>query len=58
MAEQSVKINTMQYLHKRWSKITHYCPVFPFYTPLKHQKTKGFLMFSGGIKRKHPSVMD
>ena len=22
--------------------------MFPFYTPLKNQKTKGFLVFSGG----------
>ena len=23
--------------------------MFPFYLPRKHQKTKGFLVFSGGI---------
>ena len=27
--------------------------MFPFYTPLKNQKTKGFLVFSGGIKWEH-----
>ena len=27
--------------------------MFPFYTPWKHQKTKGFLLFSGGIKWDH-----
>ena len=26
-------------------------PLASFYTPWRHQKTKGFLMFSGGIKR-------
>ena len=25
-------------------------PMFLFYTPWKHQKTRGFLVFSGGIK--------
>ena len=27
--------------------------MFPFYTPWKQQKTKGFLLFSGGIKWEH-----
>ena len=26
-------------------------PLFPFYTPWKDKKTRGFLMFSGGIER-------
>ena len=26
-------------------------PVISFYHPEKHQKTSGFLMFSGGIER-------
>ena len=30
--------------------ITHFQPMFPFYTPWKHQKTSGFLMFAGGIE--------
>ena len=29
-------------------KLTHFQPVFRFYTPWKHEKTGGFLMFSGG----------
>ena len=33
--------------------LTHFCPVFLFYTPWKSQKTKGFLTFSGGIEMKH-----
>ena len=28
-------------------------PMFPFYSPWKHQKTFGFLLFSGGIKWEH-----
>ena len=30
--------------------LTHFCLVFPFYTTWKHQKTFGFLVFSGGYK--------
>ena len=33
--------------------LTHFWPVFPFYNPRKHQETKGFLVFSGGIKWEH-----
>ena len=33
--------------------LTYLWPMFPFYTPWKHQKTKGFLVFSGGIKWEH-----
>ena len=31
--------------------LSHYMPLFSFYTSWKHQKTRGFLMFSGGIER-------
>ena len=31
--------------------ISHFMPLTSFDTPWKHQKTSGFLMFSGGIKR-------
>ena len=31
---------------------TNLMPRVSFYTPLKHQKIKGFVMFSGGLKRK------
>ena len=34
-------------------KQTHFWPIFPFYTPWKHQKTKGFLVFSGVLKWEH-----
>ena len=27
--------------------------MFPFYCPRKHQKTKDFLLFSGGLKSEH-----
>ena len=33
--------------------ITHFRPMFPFYTPWKRQKTFDFLTFSGGIEREH-----
>ena len=31
--------------------LTHFLSLNSFYTPRKYQKTKGFLMFSGGIER-------
>ena len=31
--------------------VTHFIPLVSFYTPWKHQKTRGFLMFSGGLER-------
>ena len=31
--------------------LTHFQPMFPFYTPWKHQKNKGFLKFSGGCRK-------
>ena len=37
--------------------LTHSFPMFPFCTPRKHQKTKGFLMVSGGVKREHLKKM-
>ena len=30
--------------------LTHFQHMFDFYTPWKHQKTSGFLMFSGGYR--------
>ena len=33
--------------------LTHFQPMFHFYTPWKQQKTGGFLMFSGGIEVEH-----
>ena len=37
--------------------LTHFQPMFHFYTPWKHQKTYGFL-FSGGIEVEGWSKMD
>ena len=34
-------------------KLTHFWPMFPFYTPRKRQGTFDFLVFSGGIKWEH-----
>ena len=31
-------------------RLTHFMPLIFFYTPRKHQKTRGFLMFSGSIE--------
>ena len=31
-------------------RLTHFMPLISFDTPWKHQKTRGFRMFSGGIK--------
>ena len=31
--------------------LIRFFPIFPLYTPWKHQKTRGFLMFSGGYKK-------
>ena len=30
--------------------LTYFWPMFPFYNPWKHQKTKGFLVFSASMK--------
>ena len=38
-------------------QLAHYCPVLLIYTPWKHQKPKGFLMFLGGIDKQHWTVM-
>ena len=42
---------------EKWKNLTKFRPMSPFYTPLKHQKTFGFLVFSGGIKLEHWSEM-
>ena len=36
--------------HERVKSLMHFMPLIFFYTPLKYQKTEGFLMFSGGIE--------
>ena len=38
-------------LQKKYDIVsTHLWPIFSFYNPWKHQKTKGLLVFSGSIK--------
>ena len=32
-------------------RLTYFMPLFCLYTPCKYQKTRGFLMFSGGLGR-------
>ena len=39
--------------HKWFRLLTYFQPIIYFYTPSKHQKTSGFVMFSGGIEVKH-----
>ena len=36
---------------------THFCLMFPFYIPWKYQKTKGFLVFPGGVQLEHWAEM-
>ena len=40
-----------------WLPLTHFQPMFHFYTHRKHQKTEDFLIFSGGIGVEHSSKM-
>ena len=50
--------DTRQFILSRWKLFpllhasTHFSPIFYIYTPWKRQKTKGFLMFSGGVEMK------
>ena len=37
----------------KWKKLILFTLMFHFYTPWKHQKTKSFLTFSGGIEIGH-----
>ena len=34
-------------------RLTHFSPMFYFYTPRNHQKTFCVMMFSGGIEVEH-----
>ena len=43
--------NLFNLFNLTFSTLTHFNPLISFYTPWKHQKTRGFLIFSGGIKR-------
>ena len=39
------------------SSLTHFSPMFHFYTPWKCKETKGFLAVSGGIEMEHQGKM-
>ena len=42
--------NIDTYLNKMVEvQVTYYAPLIFFYTPWKHQKQRGFLIFPGGI---------
>ena len=43
----------LKYLKFIIPSLTHFMPIFPFYTPGKRQKTRDFLIFSGGIEMEH-----
>ena len=45
--------HNQQYILKPLLTGTHFWLMFPFYTPWKHQKTFGFLVFSKDIKWEH-----
>ena len=41
-----------------FQRLTNFWSMLPFYTARKHQKSKGFLVFSGGIKWEYWPEMD
>ena len=49
-----IYLEEVMYYHIAWITnlfiSTHIWPVYPFYTPWKHQQTKRLLVLSGGIK--------
>ena len=47
-------------INQQWAKpgLTHFKPLIFFYTPWKHHKISGFLMFSGGVERDQQHEMD
>ena len=44
-------IYSMTWLSIEYFTLTHFMPLVSFDTPSKHEKTKGFLMLSGGIEK-------
>ena len=46
------KVNDIRAILKTGFKFSSFKTMFPFYNPLKTE-SRGFLMFSGGIERKH-----
>ena len=67
LSEGAVYIRTLGMFYMKWlvlsftnkntvpsvAKLSHFMTLVSFYTPWKHQKTFGFLMFSEGIERDH-----
>ena len=52
-----VKFSILQFFDVSWSHLnfnitlSHFTSLFSFYTPWKHQRISGFLMFSRGLQR-------
>ena len=46
-----LKINANSFPNNESAALTHFLQLVPFYTPWKHEKTKGFLTFSEGTER-------
>ena len=49
--KMALSLNTFK--QSKLRHLTHFCPMFYVNTPWKHQKTKGFLMFSGVMEMEH-----
>ena len=47
--QQKLFFSSLSTILHNQTKLTHFWPMLLFYTPWKHQKTFGFLVFSGGI---------
>ena len=45
--------SSLDYVETRKMLLTRFRPVFHFYAPWNFQKTRGFLIISGGIEREH-----
>ena len=48
-----IKLKQANFMWQANTTLNHFQPMFHFYTPRKHQKTSGFLIFSGGIEVEH-----
>ena len=51
----TLRQDTRECFVSQW--LTHFGPMFHFYTPWKCQKTKDFLMFSGGVEMERRAKM-
>ena len=48
---EEIRLYSSLTLYRLWDSVKYFMPLISFDTPWKHQKTKGFLIFSEGIKR-------